>query len=36
VDAGVLASRLPDALARPVARLLEGLNLLADRHGEAA
>ena len=36
VDAGVLASRLPDALARPVARLLEGLKLLADRHGEAA
>lgn len=36
VDAGVLASRLPDALARPVARFLAGLDLLADRHGEAA
>jgi len=35
VDAGVLASRLPDALARPVARLLTGLDLLADRRGEA-
>ena len=36
VDAGVLASRLPDALARPVARLLTGLALLPDRRGEAA
>ena len=36
VDAGVLASRLPDALARPVARLLEGLDLLGNRRGEAA
>ena len=36
VDAGVLASRLPDPLARPVARFLEGLDLIADRHGEAA
>ena len=36
VDAGVLASRLPDALARPVARLLTGFALLPDRRGEAA
>ena len=36
VDAGVLSSRLPDALARPVARFLESVELLADRRGEAA
>jgi hypothetical protein len=36
VDAGVLAARLPDALARPTARLLARLQLLADRRGEAA
>jgi hypothetical protein len=36
VDAGVLAARLPDALARPTARLLTRLGLLADRRGEAA
>jgi hypothetical protein len=36
VDAGVLASRLPDPLARPVARFLVGLDLLTDRRGEAA
>jgi len=36
VDAGVLAARLPDALARPTARLLTRLQLLADRRGEAA
>ena len=36
VDAGVLAARLPDVLARPTARLLTRLQLLADRRGEAA
>jgi hypothetical protein len=36
VDAGVLAARLPDVLARPTARLLLRLQLLADRRGEAA
>ncbi len=36
VDAGVLAGRLPDALARPVARFLAGIDLLTDRRGEAA
>lgn len=36
VDAGVLASRLPDALARPVARALVAVDLLTDRRGEAA
>lgn len=33
VDAGVLAARLPDALARPVARLLMRAQLLGDRSG---
>ncbi len=33
VDAGVLAARLPDALARPVARLLMRIQLLGDRSG---
>lgn len=36
VDAGVLAARLPDALARPAARLLARVGLIADRRGEAA
>lgn len=36
VDAGVLAARLPDALARPVARLLGRVGLCAERRGEAA
>jgi hypothetical protein len=36
VDAGVLAGRLPDALARPVARALVGIGLLSERRGEAA
>jgi hypothetical protein len=36
VDAGVLSARLPDALARPAARLLTRLQLIADRRGEAA
>ncbi len=36
VDAGVLAARLPDVLARPTARLLTRLELLVDRRGEAA
>ncbi|MFO7591163.1 MAG: hypothetical protein R6X23_09740 [Acidimicrobiia bacterium] len=36
VDAGVLASRLPDPLARCAARLLVRLDLLRDRRGEAA
>jgi MinD-like ATPase involved in chromosome partitioning or flagellar assembly len=36
VDAGVLAARLPDALARPVARLLTRVHLLGDRAGDAA
>ncbi len=36
VDAGVLASRLPDPLARSAARLLVRLDLLSDRRGEAA
>jgi hypothetical protein len=31
VDAGVLAARLPDAIARPTARLLGRVGLLADR-----
>ena len=36
VDAGVLAARLPDALARPVARLLMRVQLLGDRSGVEA
>jgi hypothetical protein len=36
VDAGVLAARLPDALARPAARLLARLGLCTERRGEAA
>jgi hypothetical protein len=36
VDAGVLAARLPDALARPTARLLGRLGLISERRGEAA
>ena len=36
VDAGVLAGRMPDALARPVARFLASIDLLVDRRGEAA
>ena len=36
VDAGVLAARLPDPLARSTARLLTRLELLSDRRGEAA
>ena len=36
VDAGVLAGRLPDPLARSAARMLVRLDLLADRRGEAA
>lgn len=36
VDAGVLAARLPDALARPAARLLTRVGLRTERHGEAA
>ena len=35
VDAGVLVSRLPDALARPVRCLLEGLGMPVSR-GHAA
>lgn len=36
VDAGVLVTRVPDPLARPVARLLARFDLLADRPGQAA
>lgn len=36
VDAGVLAARLPEALARPVARLLTRVQLLGDRAGDMA
>ena len=36
VDAGVLASRLPDPIARSASRLLVRLELLSDRRGEAA
>ena len=36
VDAGVLAARLPDALSRPMARLLGRLGLLGSERGEAA
>jgi hypothetical protein len=36
VDAGVLAGRLPDQLARPAARLLMRVGVLAERRGEAA
>lgn len=35
IDAGVLASRLPESLARPVARFLASIDLLTDRRGEA-
>lgn len=34
VDAGVLSARLPDAIARPAARLLTRVELLVDRAGE--
>jgi hypothetical protein len=36
VDAGVLAARLPDALARPTFRLLARVGLLTQQRGEAA
>ncbi|MEX0665035.1 MAG: hypothetical protein WD598_09755 [Acidimicrobiia bacterium] len=36
VDAGVLAARLPDALARPTARLLARVGLCTEQRGEAA
>jgi hypothetical protein len=36
IDAGVLAGRVPDALARPTARLLGRLGLGSERRGEAA
>jgi hypothetical protein len=36
VDAGVLAARLPDLLARPAARLLSRLGVLSEHRGEAA
>jgi hypothetical protein len=36
VDAGVLPARLPDALARPVTRLLARIGLVTERRGEAA
>ena len=36
VDAGVLPARLPEALARPAARLLARVELLGDRAGEAS
>jgi len=36
VDAGLLGSRLPDALRRPAATLLESLGLLPRRRGRAA
>lgn len=36
VDAGVLPARLPDALGRPVTRLLARLGYIAERRGEAA
>jgi cellulose biosynthesis protein BcsQ len=36
VDAGVLASRLPDALARPAATALRAVGLLWDQRGAAA
>ena len=36
VDAGVLAHRLPDALARPAATALRAVGLLWDQRGAAA
>ena len=36
VDAGVLAARLPDPLARPATRLLTRVGVLTERRGEAA
>ncbi len=36
VDAGVLAHRLPDVLARPAAEALRAVGLLFDRRGAAA
>jgi hypothetical protein len=36
VDAGVLAARVPDALARPVTRLLVRIGLVPDRRGATA
>lgn len=36
VDAGVFSARVPDALARPVARVLARIGLSTERHGEAA
>jgi MinD-like ATPase involved in chromosome partitioning or flagellar assembly len=36
VDAGVLAARLPDGLARPAARLLSRVGLRTEQRGEAA
>jgi hypothetical protein len=36
VDAGVLAGRLPDALARPAADLLDRISARTDRNGAAA
>ena len=36
VDAGVLAHRLPDALARPAVTALRAVGLLWDQRGAAA
>jgi len=36
VDAGVIASRLPEALARSASRLLERIEFLSENRGEAA
>jgi hypothetical protein len=36
VDAGILAARLPEPLARSAARMLARLGLVSDRRGEAA
>jgi hypothetical protein len=36
VDAGLLPTRLPDVLARPVHEALGRLGLLGDRRGRAA
>jgi hypothetical protein len=36
VDAGVLSTRLPDALARPAAQLLTRIGVLGGRRGQAA
>jgi hypothetical protein len=36
VDAGVVASRLPDPIARPAATLLARLGVLSNRRGQAA